>query len=63
MPTLANLNPLLSYRNNIGENRHGDPAVLIGTLEEALSLFGWKPERSDLEVQVRDAWKWVTRQS
>jgi len=43
--------------------RPGDPAVLIGALEKARILLGWKPERSDLEVQIRDAWKWMMRQS
>jgi len=43
--------------------RPGDPAVLIGALEKARILLGWKPERSDLEVQNRDAWKWMMRQS
>lgn len=32
----------------------GDAAVLIGALEKARTLLGWKPERSDLEVQIRD---------
>ncbi|MCP3459288.1 UDP-glucose 4-epimerase GalE [Bradyrhizobium sp. CCGUVB23] len=41
--------------------RQGDPAVLIGALERARTLLGWKPERSNLEIQVRDAWKWMTR--
>lgn len=43
--------------------RPGDPAVLIGAPEKARTLFGWKSERSDLEVQIRDAWKWMMRQS
>ncbi|MCP3471637.1 UDP-glucose 4-epimerase GalE [Bradyrhizobium sp. CCGUVB1N3] len=43
--------------------RPGDPAVLIGAIEKARTLFGWKPERSDLGVQIRDAWRWMMRQS
>lgn len=43
--------------------RPGDPPVLIGAIERARTLFGWKSERSDLEVQIRDAWNWMMRQS
>jgi UDP-glucose-4-epimerase GalE len=43
--------------------RLGDPAVLIGALQRARALLGWKPERSDLESQMRDAWRWMMRQS
>lgn len=43
--------------------RPGDPAVLIGALQRARTLLGWKPERSELESQMRDAWKWMMRQS
>ena len=43
--------------------RLGDPSVLIGALEKARTLLGWKSERSDLEVHIRDAWKWMMRQS
>lgn len=39
--------------------RAGDPAVLIGKAERARTLLGWTPARSDLELQVRDAWNWI----
>lgn len=42
----------------IGPRRPGDPAVLIGKTERAKELLGWSPKRSDLELQVRDAWNW-----
>jgi UDP-arabinose 4-epimerase len=41
--------------------RAGDPAVLIGALEGAQTLLGWKPTRSDLELQITDAWNWMTK--
>lgn len=50
-------------RIELAPRRLGDPAVLIGALQRARTLLGWKPERSDLELQIRDAWKWMTRQS
>ncbi|MER9468180.1 UDP-glucose 4-epimerase GalE [Mesorhizobium sp. M0482] len=52
-----------SIRIELAPRRLGDPAVLIGALQRAQTLLGWKPERSDLEIQIRDAWKWMTRQS
>jgi UDP-glucose-4-epimerase GalE len=39
--------------------RAGDPAVLVGSHERALATLGWKPARSDLEIQIRDAWNWM----
>jgi len=39
--------------------RPGDPPVLIGDASRAHALLGWKPARSDLEVQIADAWKWI----
>jgi UDP-glucose-4-epimerase GalE len=41
--------------------RAGDPAVLIGALGGAQTLLGWKPARSDLELQITDAWNWMTK--
>ena len=38
--------------------RPGDPAILIGKTDRAKALLGWNPARSDLELQVRDAWNW-----
>ncbi|MER9082591.1 UDP-glucose 4-epimerase GalE [Mesorhizobium sp. M0092] len=52
-----------SIRIELAPRRLGDPAVLIGALQRARTLLGWKPERSDLEIQIRDAWKWMTRKS
>ena len=52
-----------SIQIELAPRRPGDPAVLIGALHRARTLLGWKPERSDLEIHIRDAWKWMTRQS
>lgn len=48
-------------RVEIAPRRAGDPAVLIGTLERAQTLLGWRPERSDLELQISDAWNWMKK--
>jgi UDP-glucose-4-epimerase GalE len=39
--------------------RAGDPATLIGSSERARSLLGWKPARSELRIQIADAWNWM----
>jgi UDP-arabinose 4-epimerase len=38
--------------------RPGDPAVLIGAADRAHALLRWKPARSDLGLQIADAWNW-----
>jgi UDP-arabinose 4-epimerase len=48
-------------RVEMAPRRAGDPAVLIGALERAQKLLGWKPARSDLELQISDAWNWMTK--
>ncbi len=47
-------------RVEMSSRRAGDPAVLIGTSERARTLLGWKPARSDLEIQIGDAWNWMS---
>jgi len=39
--------------------RPGDPPVLIGDASRAHMLLGWKPIRSELQMQIADAWKWM----
>jgi len=46
-------------RVNITPRRVGDPAVLIGAFDRAQATLGWKPARSDLQIQIRDAWNWM----
>ena len=40
--------------------REGDAPVLVGDGRRARTLLGWLPRRSDLETQIRDAWRWMT---
>jgi UDP-glucose-4-epimerase GalE len=40
--------------------RAGDPAILIGRTDRARSLLKWTPQRSDINVQIMDAWRWMT---
>jgi len=39
--------------------RAGDPAVLVGSRERARAILSWEPTRSELAVQLRDAWNWM----
>jgi UDP-glucose 4-epimerase len=39
--------------------RAGDPPALIGSAARARDVLGWSPTRSDLDVQIADAWKWL----
>ena len=43
----------------LAPRRPGDPPILIGSAKRAHELLGWSAKRSDLEVQIADAWKWV----
>ena len=45
--------------SEIVARRPGDPPVLIGDARRAHMLLGWKPVRSDLKMQIADAWKWM----
>jgi UDP-glucose 4-epimerase len=40
------------------ERRAGDPPHLVAKSDLARQVLGWKPERSDIETIVRDAWGW-----
>ena len=43
----------------IAARRPGDPPTLVGSAERARTLLGWTPTRSELDVQISDAWKWL----
>ena len=38
--------------------RAGDPAVLVASSAKIRQELGWKPQRSELETIVGDAWRW-----
>jgi len=35
---------------------------LIGDAGRAGTLLGWQPARSDLAMQIEDAWRWMQAQ-
>jgi UDP-arabinose 4-epimerase len=45
----------------VAARRPGDPAILIGDGSRARDILRWSPRRSDLSVQIRDAWNWSLR--
>lgn len=38
--------------------RAGDPDVLVGSSEKAVSILGWHPDHADLDHIIRTAWNW-----
>jgi UDP-glucose-4-epimerase GalE len=49
--------------SQIAPRRAGDPPVLIGDGRRARALLGWRPNRSKLETQIADAWKWINQKN
>jgi len=45
-----------------GQRREGDPDVLIAASDKAREQLGWRPQRTNLEHIVTDAWAWEQRQ-
>jgi UDP-arabinose 4-epimerase len=45
----------------LAARRSGDPPILIGESTRARSLLGWRPKRSELETQIRDAYNWIKK--
>jgi UDP-glucose-4-epimerase GalE len=45
--------------SEIAGRRPGDPPVLVGDAGRAHARLGWQPARSDLEIQIEDALKWI----
>ena len=44
----------------VAPRRPGDPATLIGSAERAHKVLGWTPQRSALETQIADSWRWLS---
>lgn len=44
----------------VAARRPGDPAELISDPSKANRRLGWHPERASLEMQITDAWRWLT---
>ena len=46
----------------VGEPRPGDPPALVADGKESARVLSWQPERSDIDVIVADAWRWMQSQ-
>jgi len=42
--------------------REGDPPFLVADPTKAMEFLSWSPERSDLEVIIKDAWQWHSQE-
>jgi UDP-glucose-4-epimerase GalE len=42
----------------LGPRRPGDPSTLVADSARAKTVLGWRPQRSGLEDQIGDAWRW-----
>ena len=49
-------------RYEIAPRRSGDPPVLVGDATRCRSTLGWRPVRSELQLQIGDAWNWMNCQ-
>ncbi len=45
----------------VSPRRAGDPAKLIASYDKAKKELGWKPERSDVDTIISDAWVWHSK--
>lgn len=46
----------------IGPRREGDPPSLVASNAKARELLGWRPQRSDIDTIIRDAWAWAEKE-
>jgi len=45
----------------VAARRPGDPAVLVASSARAIAELGWRPEHTDLDGVVADAWTFAQR--
>jgi len=48
----------LKIKTKIELRRKGDPHILLASPEKAFKELNWSPKNSDIDIIVRDAWKW-----
>jgi len=46
------------FKVRVGPRRPGDPPSLIGSNKRAEEVLGWRPQRSDMQTIIEDAWRW-----
>lgn len=45
-------------RRKIGPRRPGDPDTLIASSDRARHILGWRPQYSDIDTIIQDAYRW-----
>lgn len=48
----------IDFAVNYGERRAGDPSILIASSDKIKKVLHWKPQFSDVEHVIKDAWQW-----
>ena len=43
----------------MGPRRAGDPPVLVASSNRARTELGWAPQKQDLHLILKDAWRWL----
>jgi UDP-glucose 4-epimerase len=46
----------LDFEVRFTDRRPGDPAAAVASNERAREILGWRPERSEIEAIIEDAW-------
>lgn len=46
---------------NLAPRRPGDPPALVANADKAAHTLGWRPERSEIDTVIADAWRWHSR--
>ncbi len=46
----------------IGDPRPGDPPILVADSSSAKQILRWRPQRSELQTMIADAWQWIQRE-
>jgi UDP-glucose-4-epimerase GalE len=47
----------------VAPRRTGDPPILVGDPTRAQTVLRWKPQRSDIKLQIGDAWRWMVQRN
>jgi UDP-glucose 4-epimerase len=48
----------VDFAEEQGEQRAGDPAMLVADSSKIRRVLGWEPHHDDLDYLVRTAWEW-----
>lgn len=49
------------FKVTLSDRRSGDPEILVGSLDKAIKVLGWKPKYTNIDTIVKHAWNWHER--